>query len=80
MPRNAPDVIEMLREWDFNIEIYKAAVRWQDENPDADTAATALWWLITNQDIWSQWTTPEAATAVEAALAAGEEPDGWPEE
>ena len=28
-PGEAPDVVEMLRKWDFNIDIYKAVARWQ---------------------------------------------------
>ncbi len=80
LPANAPEVINVLREWDFNIDIYKAAVRWQDANPDADTNATALWWLSNNSDIWGDWVSPEAAAAVSAALAANEIPGGWPAE
>ena len=80
LPARAPDVIEMLQAWDFNIDIYKAAVQWQDANPDADTNATALWWLSSNEDIWSEWVTSEAAESVSIALAGGEIPDGWPTE
>ena len=80
LPAAAPDVIDMLRHWDFNIGVYKAVVQWQGENPDADTAATALWWLSDNEDVWSGWVTSDAADGVKAALAAGEEPEGWPDE
>ena len=80
LPANAPDVVEMLRNWDFNIEIYKAAVRWQDQNPEADVKATALWWLNSFPNIWGEWVTDEAMASVQAALAAGESADGWPQE
>ncbi len=81
LPENAPDVAEMLRKWDFAIDpIYKGIVRWQDQNPEADVNATALWWLNNNADIWEQWVTDAAATSIRAALAAGETPDGWPDE
>ena len=80
LPARAPDVIEMLQAWDFNIDVYKAAVKWGDENPDADTNATALWWLSSNEDIWGAWVTPEAAESISIALAAGETADGWPSE
>ena len=80
LPAAAPDVINMLREWDFNIGIYKSVVQWQDQNPDADNAATALWWLSDNEDIWTAWVTPEAAESIKAALADGEEAEGWPDE
>ena len=80
LPGRAPDVVEMLRNWDFNINIYKAVVRWQGDNPDADVTATALWWLNNNADIWGGWVTDEAAENIQAALSAGEEADGWPTE
>ena len=80
LPARAPEVIEMLQAWDFNIDVYKAAVKWGDENPDADTNATALWWLSSNEDVWGAWVTPEAAESISIALAAGETADGWPSE
>ena len=80
LPGNAPDVVEMLRNWDFNIGIYKEVVRWQGENPDADAQTTALWWLNSNQDIWGGWVTADAKAGVQAALDAGEVAEGWPEE
>ena len=80
LPGRAPDVVEMLRKWDFNINIYKAVVRWQGDNPDADVKATALWWLNNNADIWGSWVTDEAAEGIQAALSAGEEAEGWPTE
>ena len=80
LPGEAPGVVEMLRNWDFNIEIYKEVARWQGQNPDADVKATALWWLNNNADVWGGWVTDEAAAAIQAALSAGEEADGWPTE
>ena len=80
LPARAPDVIEMLRKWDFNINIYKSVVQWQDANPDADVKATAIWWLNNNADVWGEWVTDDAAASIQAALAAGEEAEGWPSE
>ena len=76
----APDVIDMLGAWDFNIEVYKEVARWQEENSDASSNDAALWWLNSRSDIWSAWVTEDAAAAIEAALAANEIPDGWPTE
>ena len=76
----APDVIAMLRKWDFNIEVYKEVAAWSSANPDAATNDAALWWLNSNVDLWSGWVTSEAAAAIRAALAANETPDGWPTE
>ena len=80
LPGEAPAVVQMLRNWDFNIEIYKGVARWQAENEDADVKATALWWLNNNDDIWSEWVTTDAEASIKAALAAGEEAEGWPTE
>ena len=80
LPGEAPDVVQMLRNWDFNIEIYKSVARWQAENPDADVKQTALWWLKGNADVWGEWVTDEAQTAIQAALDADEEAEGWPSE
>ena len=80
LPGEAPDVVRMLRSWDFNIEIYKGVARWQALNEDADVKQTALWWLNNNADIWSDWVTDAAAEGIQAALTAGEEAEGWPDE
>ena len=80
LPARAPDVIDMLRKWDFNIDIYKAVVRWQDENKTAKTNTTAIWWLNGNEDVWGKWVTADAAKTINAALAAKETPKGWPTE
>ena len=80
LPGRAPEIINMLRNWDFNINIYKAVVRWQGDNPDAGVNATAIWWLNNNADIWGGWVTDEAAQGIQAALSAGEEAEGWPTE
>ena len=74
--KSRPDVIDMLRNWDFTIDTYKAVARWQAENPDADTNVTAVWWLNSNADVWTRWVTAEAALAIQAALTAGELPKG----
>jgi len=80
LPGRAPDVVEMLRKWDFNIEIYKVAAQWQESNPDVGVNAAAVWWLNNHIDLWSQWVTAEAADAIKTALSAGDLPDGWPAE
>ena len=76
----APEVVAMLRKWDFNIDIFKEVASWQSDNADASTNDAALWWLKGNTDLWSGWVTAEAAEAITAALDANETPDGWPTE
>ena len=77
---NAPDVVAMLRKWDFNIGVYKEVAAWQSENPDATANDAALWWLNGNVGVWSAWVTESAADDIKAALEADEIPDGWPTE
>ncbi len=77
---SAPDVVEMLRAWDINIDVYKPIAKWQLDNPDASANDAAMWWLKSNAGVWGQWVTADAATAIEAALEANEIPDGWPTE
>ncbi len=76
----APDVVAMLRNWEFNIDRYKTVAAWMSENENATANEAALWWLNSNEDIWSGWVTSEAAASIKAALAAGEIPEGWPTE
>ena len=76
----APDVVQVLRAWDFNIELFKEVVAWQDANDNTDVQAAALWWLNSKQDVWGEWVTSEAAESISIALAADEVPDGWPED
>ena len=78
LPGRAGDVVDMLRKWDFNIDIYKEVAAWLSDNANADTNDAALWWLKTNDDIWTGWVTGEAAEAIMSALETNEIPDGWP--
>ena len=76
----APDVVAMLRRWDFNIDIYKEVASWQNDNDGAGANDAALWWLKNNEAIWSAWVTEEAAEAVKEALEENTIPEGWPTE
>ena len=79
LPR-APEVIGFLQNWEFSIPVYKPVFQWIDSNPEATRAEAAIWWLENNQDLWSAWVTDDAAASVMAALDAGLEAEGWPEE
>ncbi len=76
---DAPEVVALLRTWDFTLERYQELAVWRIDN-EASIAEAALWWLNHNADVWSQWVTAEAAAAIQAALDAGETADGWPTE
>ena len=68
LPR-APEVIGMLQNWEFTIDIYKSIFQWMDANPGSEASEAAIWFL-NNNNVWESWVTPEAASAVNAALAA----------
>ena len=78
LPR-APEVIGFLQGWEFTIDVYKGIFQWMDANEGSTPEDAAMYWLENEGDIWSEWVTDEAAAAVEAALAAGEEAEGWPD-
>ena len=66
LPR-APDVVAMLQNWEFSIDIYKSIFQWTDANPGSEASEAALWFLNNNK-VWESWVTPEAAAKVNAAL------------
>ncbi len=76
----APDVVEMLRAWGLNIEVYSTIAQWQRENADASANDAALWWLKSNAGTWNGWVTAAAAADIQSALDANDIPDGWPVE
>jgi glycine betaine/proline transport system substrate-binding protein len=69
LPR-APEVIGMLQKWEFSIDLYKSIFQYMDANEDVEPSDAAEWFLNNNK-IWERWVTPEAAAAVNAALASG---------
>ena len=79
LPR-APGVIGFLQEWEFTIDIYKGIFQWMDANEGSLPKEAATEWLNTQSDIWTEWVTEEAAASIQAALDAGEEAEGWPDE
>ena len=68
LPR-APDVIQMLQNWEFTVPLYKSIFQWIDANPGSEASEAARWFLANNK-VWESWVTPEAAAKVNAALAA----------
>ena len=68
LPPRAPDVIEMLQKWELPIDVYKSIFLYLDENEGTEASDAALWFLNNNKT-WENWVTPEAAAAVNAALA-----------
>ena len=68
LPR-APDVIAMLQNWEFTVPIYFDVLRWMNANDGSEPVDGANWFLNNNK-VWESWVTPEAAAAVNSALAA----------
>ena len=78
LPPRAPEIVEFLHKWAYDIEMYTATLDWIIEN-EASHADGAIWWLNGNEDIWSGWVTEDASAKVKAALAEGKEAEGWPD-
>ena len=79
LPR-APDVIAFLQQWDFGLETYKEVFHWRDANEGSTPADGAIFWMNENADLWTSWLPADIAANVQAALDAGEKPEGWPDE
>ena len=76
----APEVVDMLENWTFDIPQWGRVVAWQQDNNTSSANDSALWWLNNNEDIWSAWVPDDIAEAVQESLDAGETPAGWPTE
>ena len=80
LPLRAPEIIEMLRAWDLNIDRYNDVGKWRRANTDASINDTALWWLNNTESLWTGWVTAEAAESIKSSLESNRIPDGWPTE
>ena len=80
MLERAPEVVDMLRNFNIDIALFKDIARWSQANEGATERDAALWFLQAKRDAWSQWVTSEAAEKIQAALDAGEAADGWPDQ
>ena len=80
LPLRAPEIIEMLRAWDLNIDRYNDVGKWRRANADASINDTALWWLNSNESVWAGWVTAEAAESIKSSLESNTVPNGWPTE
>lgn len=78
LPR-APGVIAFLQNWEFDINTYKGIFQWMDSQESATPEEAATWWLNNSHEVWGQWVTEEAGASIQAALSAGEIPEGWPD-
>ncbi len=67
LPR-APDVIQMLQNWTIDVPTYSSIFAWMNANEGSEPVDGAIWFLQ-NNNVWEDWVTPEAAAAVNAALA-----------
>ena len=63
---SAPDIVELLRNWDFTGPLFIAANNYLAET-DASYDEVAVWWLR-NTDEWKEWVAPGVADKVLAGL------------
>ncbi|MCY3658459.1 MAG: hypothetical protein OXG36_05470 [Caldilineaceae bacterium] len=80
MLERAPEVVDMLRNFNIDIALFKDIARWSRVNEGSTERDAALWFLQAKPEIWSQWVTSAAAERIQAALDAGEAADGWPDQ
>ncbi len=66
---DAPDVVEFLRNWGFNIDVYRGVAQYIAENPGIEAQDAAVWFLKNNEAVWSTWVPADIAEKVMEALA-----------
>ena len=66
--QRAPDVVEMLRKWNYTAAAQVAAEGWMSDN-EATSEEAAINFLKT-QDVWQEWVSDDAAALLATALAA----------
>ena len=62
----ASDIVDLLRNWDFNGDLFVAAANYWSET-DATFEEVAVWWLR-NTEEWKSWVAPGVAEKVLAGL------------
>ena len=72
MIQRAPEVVEFLRKWEFTATADVASAGYKADT-GADDQKTALWFLQTQESVWTQWVTDDVAAKVKAALTAAME-------
>ena len=65
----APDVVDFLEQWDFGVDDHlRYVTRWMDANPEATIEEAAFNWLTNHVDVWSAWSSEDAAARILATL------------
>ena len=64
----APDVVQFLRSWGFNIELYKTVAKYSVDNPGTEAQDAAIWFLNNNK-VWTNWVPADVAEKVNEALS-----------
>jgi glycine betaine/proline transport system substrate-binding protein len=60
---HAPHLVELLTNYESNMELTNAALLYISEN-DATPEEAAEWWLVEYEDVWTAWVSDEVAQAV----------------
>ncbi len=63
LDEHAPHLVELLSNYESNMELTNAALLYISEN-DATPEEAAEWWLIEYEDVWTEWVSDEIAEAV----------------
>ena len=64
----APDVIEMLEEYNVGLDRCNKALAYQSENEIDDWEVVAVWWLREYEDHWSDWVPSDIYDKIEDFL------------
>jgi len=67
MLEKAPDVVEFLKKYSTSVDDNNEFLAKMDSE-GWDTEQTAVWFLKTREDVWTQWVSAETAAKVKAAL------------
>ena len=67
LPR-APEIINLLQNWEYGVPTHKALLQWAKEDDAREASDVAIHYLSTTTD-WESWVTPEALGRVREALA-----------
>jgi glycine betaine/proline transport system substrate-binding protein len=68
MLTKAPDVVEMLRKMDVELDPINGELTWARENNVTDWNVVAVHYLRNNEATWKTWVTPEAYAGIKKAL------------
>lgn len=67
MPKQAPEVVEFLKNYETSNDLTEEALNYMNEN-DASAEEAADWWMKQHEDIWTTWVPEDIAEKVKSSL------------